>query len=103
MPRRCTRRHGEGDQADRRLGRHDALDGEADRRAAADPTARPGRPTGPNTCSFYSLEKVTGKSFIHGEIVGMGTVVATYMEGGDTQSVLEDLESISVRFEVEEE
>jgi glycerol-1-phosphate dehydrogenase [NAD(P)+] len=47
---------------------------------------------------FYSLEKVTGKSFIHGEIVGMGSVVATYMEGGDVQPVIEELDLFGLRF-----
>jgi glycerol-1-phosphate dehydrogenase [NAD(P)+] len=47
---------------------------------------------------FYSLEKTAGRSFIHGEIIGMGCVVGTYMHGGNVDQVLADLKSFGLRF-----
>lgn len=47
---------------------------------------------------FYSLERITGRSFIHGEIIGMGCVVGTYMHGGNVDQVMADLKSFGLRF-----
>jgi glycerol-1-phosphate dehydrogenase [NAD(P)+] len=47
---------------------------------------------------FYSLEKTTGRSFIHGEIIGTGCVIGTYMHGGNVDLVLDDLKSFGLRF-----
>jgi glycerol dehydrogenase-like iron-containing ADH family enzyme len=47
---------------------------------------------------FYTLEKLTGKTFIHGEVIGAGAVVATYLQGGDTAATIADLDSFGVEF-----
>jgi glycerol-1-phosphate dehydrogenase [NAD(P)+] len=47
---------------------------------------------------FYSLEKVTGRTFSHGEVLGMGAVVATCMHGQDVEEVIRDLDSFGLRF-----
>jgi glycerol dehydrogenase-like iron-containing ADH family enzyme len=51
---------------------------------------------------FYSLEKITGRSFIHGEIIGMGCVVGAYMHGENVDHVLSDLVSFGLRFRPKE-
>jgi len=47
---------------------------------------------------FYSLEKTTGRAFIHGETVGTGSVVSTYMHGADTGLVIKELDSFGLKF-----
>jgi glycerol-1-phosphate dehydrogenase [NAD(P)+] len=46
----------------------------------------------------YALESVTHRTFIHGEIVGAGCLVATMIHGGDAREVVEDLDSIGICF-----
>lgn len=47
---------------------------------------------------FYSLEKLTGKSFVHGEVVGAGCVVAGYMHGVDVDRIREELKGFGLGF-----
>lgn len=47
---------------------------------------------------YYSLERVTKRSFVHGEIVGTGCVVGSVMHGSDTEKVIRDLDSFSLNF-----
>jgi len=47
---------------------------------------------------FYSLEKQTGRTFTHGEIVGTGTVISTYLHKRDTGSVIRDLDAFGLMF-----
>lgn len=47
---------------------------------------------------FYSLEKVTGRTFAHGEVLGTGCVVGAYFHGADTAQVIEDLDSFGLMF-----
>jgi glycerol-1-phosphate dehydrogenase [NAD(P)+] len=47
---------------------------------------------------FYSLEKVTGRSFIHGEVIGIGCVVGAYIHQSDIRSVMKDLDSFGLIF-----
>jgi glycerol-1-phosphate dehydrogenase [NAD(P)+] len=47
---------------------------------------------------FYSLEKTTGRAFIHGETVGTGSVVSTYMHRGDVSAVIKELDSFGLKF-----
>lgn len=47
---------------------------------------------------FYTLENVTGKTFLHGEIVGLGSVISTHMHGGDKSDVISDLDAYGLRF-----
>jgi len=47
---------------------------------------------------FYSLEKFVDRPLIHGEIVGLGAVVGTHVQGGDVDSVIEDLDSFGLQF-----
>ena len=47
---------------------------------------------------FYALEKELGRSFVHGEPVGTGAVVAAYLHREDVSSYLSDLDSFGLRF-----
>jgi glycerol-1-phosphate dehydrogenase [NAD(P)+] len=47
---------------------------------------------------FYSLEKQTGRTFTHGEIVGAGTVISAYLHRRDTGPVIKDLDSFGLMF-----
>ena len=47
---------------------------------------------------FYSLEKCFDRPLVHGEIVGMGSVVGVYIQNGDIDSVIKDLDSFGLRF-----
>jgi glycerol-1-phosphate dehydrogenase [NAD(P)+] len=47
---------------------------------------------------FYTMEKLTGRGFIHGEIVGMGSVVAAFIQKDDVSSVIKDLDSFGLHF-----
>jgi glycerol-1-phosphate dehydrogenase [NAD(P)+] len=47
---------------------------------------------------FYSLEKLTGRSFIHGEVVGMGCVVGSYLHRADVSKTIRELDSLGLRF-----
>jgi glycerol-1-phosphate dehydrogenase [NAD(P)+] len=49
---------------------------------------------------FYTLEKLTGKTFIHGEVIGAGAVVATYLQGRDASRTIADLDSFGLEFRV---
>jgi glycerol dehydrogenase-like iron-containing ADH family enzyme len=49
---------------------------------------------------FYTLEKLTGRPFIHGEVIGAGAVVATYLQGRDTSRTIADLDSFGLEFRV---
>ena len=47
---------------------------------------------------FYSLEKVTGKTFSHGEVLGTGCVLGAYIHGVDVRETMSDLDSFGVQF-----
>jgi len=51
---------------------------------AAGPVSRaPGLGSGSEHLIAWTLEAVTGRHFRHGEIVGLGIVIAAYLQGGD--------------------
>jgi glycerol-1-phosphate dehydrogenase [NAD(P)+] len=47
---------------------------------------------------FYSLEKVTGKTFSHGEVLGTGCVLGAYIHGAHVQEIINDLDSFGLQF-----
>ena len=47
---------------------------------------------------FYSLEKVTGRTFSHGEVLGTGCVIGAFFHGEDTGEIMEDLDSFGLKF-----
>jgi glycerol-1-phosphate dehydrogenase [NAD(P)+] len=47
---------------------------------------------------FYSLEKVTGRTFAHGEVLGTGCVVGAYFHKSDVAQVMKELESFGLKF-----
>lgn len=47
---------------------------------------------------FYSLERVTEGVFLHGEIVGLGSVIASYLHTGEVNSTIKDLDSFGLKF-----
>jgi glycerol-1-phosphate dehydrogenase [NAD(P)+] len=47
---------------------------------------------------FYSLEKVTGRTFAHGEVLGTGCVVGAYFHQTDVEQVIEHLDSFGLKF-----
>ena len=47
---------------------------------------------------FYSLEKVTGKTFSHGEVLGTGCVLGAYIHGADVNEIISDLDSFGLQF-----
>lgn len=46
----------------------------------------------------WNLERVTGRHFIHGEIVGLGVVVAGFAQGGDYGHLAETLDIAGVQW-----
>jgi glycerol-1-phosphate dehydrogenase [NAD(P)+] len=47
---------------------------------------------------FYSLEKSTGKSFVHGEVVAAGCIVAAYMHGENVEQIRKELKEFGLSF-----
>ncbi len=47
---------------------------------------------------FYSLEKVTGRTFAHGEVLGTGCVVGAYFHKSDVEQVMKELDSFGLKF-----
>jgi len=47
---------------------------------------------------FYSLEKVTGRTFSHGEVLGTGCVIGAFFHGADVKEIMRDLDSFGVRY-----
>jgi glycerol-1-phosphate dehydrogenase [NAD(P)+] len=47
---------------------------------------------------FYTLEKLVGRPFVHGEVISTGAVVATFLHGGDAERTKADLRSFGVDF-----
>jgi glycerol-1-phosphate dehydrogenase [NAD(P)+] len=47
---------------------------------------------------FYSLEKVTGRTFAHGEVLGTGCVVGAYFHKSDVEEVMKELDSFGLKF-----
>jgi len=47
---------------------------------------------------FYTLEKLVGRPFVHGDVISTGAVVATYLHGEDPERTKRDLESFGVDF-----
>ncbi|MGA2664681.1 MAG: iron-containing alcohol dehydrogenase [Nitrososphaerales archaeon] len=47
---------------------------------------------------FYALEKLVRRPFVHGDVVSMGAVVATYMHGALVEGTKRDLASFGVDY-----
>ncbi|HXQ93063.1 MAG TPA: iron-containing alcohol dehydrogenase [Nitrososphaerales archaeon] len=47
---------------------------------------------------FYSLEKVTGRTFSHGEVLGTGCIIGAFFHGADVEEIMRDLDSFGVRY-----
>jgi len=47
---------------------------------------------------FYSLEKVTGRTFAHGEVLGTGCVVGAYFHDSNEELVMKELDSFGLKF-----
>jgi glycerol-1-phosphate dehydrogenase [NAD(P)+] len=47
---------------------------------------------------FYTLEKLVGRPFVHGDVISTGAVVATYLHGADPEKTKDDLRSFGVDF-----
>ena len=47
---------------------------------------------------FYTLEKLVGRPFVHGDVISTGAVVATYLHGGDPERTKRDLDSFGVDY-----
>ena len=50
----------------------------------------------------YCLERVTGRSFVHGEVVSLGTVLMGFLQGGRTDRPLKIAERAGVRWRATE-
>jgi glycerol-1-phosphate dehydrogenase [NAD(P)+] len=47
---------------------------------------------------FYSLEKVTGKTFSHGEVLGTGCVIGAFFHGVNVDEIIGDLDSFGLSY-----
>lgn len=47
---------------------------------------------------FYSLEKIMGKTYSHGEVLGTGCVVGGFIHGADVSEIIKDLDSFGLQF-----
>jgi glycerol-1-phosphate dehydrogenase [NAD(P)+] len=47
---------------------------------------------------FYSLEKVTGRTFSHGEVLGTGCVIGAFFHDADYKEIMRDLDSFGLRY-----
>jgi glycerol-1-phosphate dehydrogenase [NAD(P)+] len=47
---------------------------------------------------FYSLEKVTGKTFSHGEVLGTGCVLGGFIHEANVTEIMRDLDSFGLKF-----
>jgi len=47
---------------------------------------------------FYSLEKVTGKTYAHGEVLGTGCVMGAFIHGADVREVMNELDSFGLQY-----
>lgn len=45
---------------------------------------------------FYNLERITGRSFIHGQPVGLGVYLGSLLQGNDAEAMLDVLHRIGV-------
>ena len=47
---------------------------------------------------FYSLEKVTGRTFAHGEVLGTGCVIGAYYHRSDVKRMMGELDFFGLRY-----
>src|SRR5579872_2088008 len=47
---------------------------------------------------FYSLEKISGKTYPHGEVLGTGCVLGAYIHGANVDGIISELDSFGLRF-----
>jgi glycerol-1-phosphate dehydrogenase [NAD(P)+] len=47
---------------------------------------------------FYSLEKVSGKTYSHGEVLGTGCVLGAYIHGASVDEIIRELDSFGLQF-----
>jgi glycerol dehydrogenase-like iron-containing ADH family enzyme len=47
---------------------------------------------------FYALEELTGRSFVHGEVVGTGIFVLTYFQTRQEKTVAREMDSMGLMF-----
>ena len=47
---------------------------------------------------FYALEELTGRSFVHGEVVGTGIFVVTYFQTKQEKTVAREMDSMGLMF-----
>ena len=47
---------------------------------------------------FYSLEKVTNRTFSHGEVLGTGCVIGAFFHDADYKEIMRDLDSFGLRY-----
>jgi len=47
---------------------------------------------------FYSLEKVTGRTFSHGEVLGTGCIIGAFYHGADIEEMKGDLDSFGLKY-----
>jgi glycerol-1-phosphate dehydrogenase [NAD(P)+] len=47
---------------------------------------------------FYSLEKITEKTYSHGEVLGTGCVLGAHIHGADVNEIIRDLDSFGLQF-----
>ena len=51
----------------------------------------------------YSLEEITGRSFVHGELIGLGTVLMAALQGNDPTRPIRVLDACRVEWRPEEQ
>jgi hypothetical protein len=47
---------------------------------------------------FYTLEKLVGRPFVHGDVISTGAVVATYLHGEDPERAKREIGSFGVDY-----
>jgi glycerol dehydrogenase-like iron-containing ADH family enzyme len=47
---------------------------------------------------FYSLEELTGRSFLHGEVVGTGIYVIRHFQRGDEEETAREMDGFGLRY-----
>ena len=72
------------------------LHGETNRLQLLAGTPRPEE--GSEHIFFYALEELTGRSFVHGEVVGTGIYVVTYFQTNQENTVAREMDSMGLMF-----
>lgn len=51
---------------------------------------------------FYSLEHLTHKPFLHGQVVALGVLLMSYLQGNDPQFIKDKMDSMGVAYQPED-